>query len=247
MTRTSTKDAAEAALRELPSVVGACVREDIFGHPREIHILVTAGPTPRELARDVRDLLEERLGVPVDQRVISIAQLARAPIDALPPSRIAELPDTAAISAAAAESLDLRLRLLAVDVEAGSGRVTAVVRLGRAGDEYVGWGTEVESPLGRLRAGASAAAQAVTLALGETGRLELESAAVVEALGREYGLVSTHAAARSLGRHPLSMFGAHLLAPDEVEAGVYAALKSANRIVALLMREGGPQLRGRRR
>jgi hypothetical protein len=63
-------------LRELPSVIGAFVREDINGHPREVHLLVRAGPNPRHLAYDVRDLLEERLGVPIDQRVISIAQLA---------------------------------------------------------------------------------------------------------------------------------------------------------------------------
>jgi hypothetical protein len=79
MDRTATKEAAEALLRELPSVVGAYVLEDIYGHPREIHVLIHAGPSARHFARDVRDLLEEGLGVPVDQRVISIAQLAGEP------------------------------------------------------------------------------------------------------------------------------------------------------------------------
>lgn len=238
MTRTTTKDAAEAALRELPSVVGAFVREDIFGHPREIHILVTAGPSPRDLARDVRDLLEERLGVPVDQRVISIAQLARPPVDALPQHRIAELPATDAIKAAAAESPDQRLRLGDIEIEAASGRVTVAVRLTHGQIEHVGWATEVESEGGRLRAGASAALHAVTLAVGDAGRLELEAASITEALGRRYGLVATNASAQRLGRHPLSTFGAHPLDPDPVEAGVYAALKSANRIAALLLRSG---------
>jgi hypothetical protein len=76
MNTEGTKEAAEAVLRELPSVIGAFVREDINGHPREVHLLVRAGPNARHLAYDVRDLLEERLGVPIDQRVISIAQLA---------------------------------------------------------------------------------------------------------------------------------------------------------------------------
>ena len=76
MTIETTKAAAESLLRELPSVIGASVREDIYGHPREIHLLIRAGPNPRHLAYDVRELLEERLGVPIDQRVISIAQLA---------------------------------------------------------------------------------------------------------------------------------------------------------------------------
>jgi hypothetical protein len=247
MTRTSTKDAAESALRELPSVVGAFVREDIFGHPREVHILVTAGPAPRDLARDVRDLLEERLGVPVDQRVISIAQLARAPVDALPSRRIAELPATAAVEAATGDALDIRLRLVAIEIEAGNGRVSAAVRLALGSDEHVGWGAEVESDVGRLRAGATAAAQAVTLALGTAGRIELEGCAVTEGLGRDYGLVATQAAASRLGRRPLPMFGAHPLQPDPVEAGVYATLKSANRIASLLLRNAPAPQRPRAR
>jgi hypothetical protein len=79
MKRISTKTTAEAVLRELPSVLGAYVSEDLEGHPREVHLLVRAGPDPAGLARDVRGLLEERLGIPIDQRVISIAQLARDP------------------------------------------------------------------------------------------------------------------------------------------------------------------------
>lgn len=75
MAKIHTKDRAEAILRELPSVLGAFVREDVNGHPREVHLLIAPGPEPRLLARDIRDLLEERLGVFVDQRVISIAQL----------------------------------------------------------------------------------------------------------------------------------------------------------------------------
>src|SRR5574339_1068532 len=76
MERIHTKEAAEAVLRELPSVLGAFVREDVNGHPREVHLLVAPGPNVKLLAQDVRELLEERLGIPVDQRVISIAQLA---------------------------------------------------------------------------------------------------------------------------------------------------------------------------
>jgi hypothetical protein len=83
MGKISTKERAEAILRGLPSVLGASVREDIHGHPREVHLLISPGPNPRHLARDVRELLQERLGVPVDQRIISIAQLSSDP-DRLP-------------------------------------------------------------------------------------------------------------------------------------------------------------------
>lgn len=79
MRSTHTKDTAEAVLRELPSVLGACVREDVGGRPREVHLLVRNGPNVRDLAHDVRDMLEERLGMAIDQRIISIAQLAPDP------------------------------------------------------------------------------------------------------------------------------------------------------------------------
>lgn len=79
-----TKARAEAVLRELPSVVDAFVREDVYGDPREVHLLIRPGPEPRDLATDVRELLEERLGVPVDQRIISIAQLRVAAPEAFP-------------------------------------------------------------------------------------------------------------------------------------------------------------------
>lgn len=237
MARITTKDAAEAVLKELPSVVGAFVREDIYGHPREVHILVTAGPNPGHLARDVRDLLEERLGVPIDQRVISIAQLAKPPSDALPQRRIDAL-GTPALATAQRERTDARPRLLSIHTEAGAGRVSVEARVALGEVEHTGWSSEIESPTGRVRAGAAAALHAVTLALEGAGRLELEASSVVEAMGREYGLVSAHAAAPVLGRQPLALYGSHPLLPDPAEAGVYAALKGVNRIVALLLRSG---------
>ncbi len=88
-----TKHAAEAVLRELPSVVGACVREDVNGHPREVHLLVRGVTDVRGLAHDVRDLLEERLEIPIDQRIISIAQLSESPAPA-PRPRLRIEPDT---------------------------------------------------------------------------------------------------------------------------------------------------------
>jgi hypothetical protein len=79
MKRISNKTAAETVLRELPSVLGAYVSEDLEGQPREIHVLVRHGPNPAALARDIRGLLEERLGIPVDQRIISMLAPMKKP------------------------------------------------------------------------------------------------------------------------------------------------------------------------
>lgn len=99
-----TKEVAEALLRELPSVLGAFVREDVYGHPREVHLLVAPGPSARHLARDIRDLLEERLGVPVDQRIISIAQLDTLPEGDVGASLAGATPPTPVAAGSAAQA-----------------------------------------------------------------------------------------------------------------------------------------------
>ena len=259
MARGEIKDAAEAVLRELPSVVGAYVKEDIYGHPREIHLLVRAGPEPRALARDIRDLLEERLGVPVDQRVISIAQLAANPPrarrddapaadpDGTPPAPAPETPaqqaetapppQASAGRAAAAES-DPRLEFLGVETQVRDARVRVQARLSAGGRELSGEAIELEAANGRARAGAAAALHAVSTAADVHGRFELEDACVVRALDREYVLVSAFASSPYLGRRPLTLAGAQPVEVDVESAAALAALKSVNRVLALMLRLG---------
>jgi hypothetical protein len=264
MENPGTKEAAESVLRELPSVVGAFVREDAYGNPREIHLLIKAGPKVAGFARDVKDLLEERLGVPIDQRVISIAQLAveaagagTVHLPAPEPEPASEqqsdvaLPHTTRVPDAADERADaaVRLRFVGASHEVLEGRVVVMVRLEWDGQEYVGEAVELEAGTGRARAGATAALRAATAACGGRGRIELEAASVVRAVSREYVLVSALASAPALGRQPLLLSGAKPL--DEMEsietAAALAALKAANRVIGLMVRLGGENApRGRR-
>lgn len=238
MARGEMKETAEAVLRELPSVVGAFVREDIFGHPREVHLLIRPGPEPRALARDVRDLLEERLGVPIDQRVISIAQMAVAePPPAPREPAVAPASPPPAPNAPPADS-DPRLRFVAVETQVRDARVLVHARL-RVGDrELHGEAVELEAGNGRARAGAAATLQAVSGAAEAHGRFELENASVVRVFDRDYVLVSSFASSPYLGRRPLSLAGAHPVDVDVESAAALAALKSVNRVLALMLRMG---------
>src|SRR5688500_11952700 len=147
-----TKAEAEAVLRELPSVLGAFVREDVYGHPREVHILVKAGTVPRDLARDVRELLEERLGVPVDQRVISIAQVAE---------NGTTLEQAIGPAGEVAEAvIARRVVLLRVDASRTLGWIEARAVVQRGEVEFEGAAREVEAPTGAPRAGGRGAAAA---------------------------------------------------------------------------------------
>src|SRR5690606_22267190 len=159
MAREGTKEAAEAVLRELPSVIGAFVREDVNGHPREIHLLVRPGPNPRHLAYDVRDLLEERLGIPVDQRVISIAQLApgrqpgplltrRAGLAPPEPEPVVEPEPPAAEQEQPPEP---RVRFNGISVASFANRATVSVSLELDGKEYPGELSGLDSAPGRVR------------------------------------------------------------------------------------------------
>lgn len=239
MDKIRTKEAAEDTLRELPSVLGAYVREDIYGHPREVHLLVAPGPNVRHLARDVRDLLEERLQVPIDQRIISIAQVTRDPSES-PVEEVPEIvsasPEDAVAASAAEPPANPRLVFGGIESMYRDARVVVRVRLAWRGAEYVGEGNELDAGMGRVRAAASAALRAAATACENSLRLDLEGASTIRAFERDYILVAALAAGPSLGRRPLSLTGAHPDEGDIATAGALAALKAVNRVVAFRLK-----------
>jgi hypothetical protein len=252
MEHRGTKEAAEAVLRELPSVVGAFVREDAHGYPREVHLLIAPGPKPRHFALDVRSLLEERLGIPIDQRIISIAQLASsadtepAPVADILPLSNAATPMAARPAESRAPHALPRVRFVAAVSEADGGRVTVTVRLGWEEAEHEGAAVDVDSPGGRARAGALALLRAANHVTREQGTFELDSASLVRVLERDYVIVSTFATSRFLGRRPVSLAGAQPAEEDgPATAGALAALKSVNRLLGWIALQGSPGIRAR--
>jgi hypothetical protein len=223
-------------------VIGACVREDVFGHPREIHLLVRAGPNPRHLAYDVRDLLEERLGIPVDQRVISIAQIApgKEPGPVLggtpPPAPTPPEPPAVEERAPAANAAEPRVRFTGVSTEAMDGRARVRVKLELADGSHSGEAMGVDTAAGRSRASATAALNAINETCLGRARFEVEHAALVDAFDRGYVLVSVLVSSPYLGRRPISLVGAHPVDLDDESAAVLAALKAINRTLSLVLR-----------
>jgi hypothetical protein len=240
--KVSTKATAEAALRELPSVLGAFVREDVNGHPREVHLLITPGPNPRDLAHDIRALLQDRLGIQIDQRIISIAQLSRE-LDPVPPGIFLESPAAAAIESrtevaellAKAGPVMPRVVYQGLESSAREGWVEVRVRVTWQEREFVGQGRELDGGLGRIRAAASATLRAATAACKGRARFDLESAAATRALGREYVLIAALASGPTLGRRPLTLIGAQPLEFDAETTATLATLQAINRILATLL------------
>lgn len=227
-------------------MIGAFVREDVNGHPREIHLLVRAGPNPRLLAYDVRDLLEERLGIPVDQRVISIAQLApgkepgpilaRRTAERNPPAiapSVAEEPVPAEPEPPAAA--DARVRFTGISIESMDKRVNIHVSLDLDGTEYQGEGLGLDTAPARLRTAASATLQAVDFTCVGRARFEVEHVAVVRAFERDYVLVTATVSSPFLGRKPIQLVGAQPVEVDAESAAALAALKAINRTLSLVL------------
>jgi hypothetical protein len=231
MSRTNTKETAEALLRELPSVVGAFVREDLNGHPREVHLLVGPGPNPRHLARDVRDLLEERLGLPVDQRIISIAQLAVS-AEQLALDQAAPATPALVTPLPVAPAGDPRLRFQSLETQTREGTVVVRVRLEHGARVITGEGVEVDVGVARLRAAASAALHAAAIACDQRMRFQLDGATPVRALGRNYVLVTVLASSPMIGRKPALLAGAQPMDEEPDQAAALAALMAVNRVVA---------------
>jgi hypothetical protein len=253
MNRTSTKTTAEAILRELPSVLGAYVSEDLEGHPREVHLLVRAGPDVANLARDVRGLLQERLGIPIDQRVISIAQLAGDPPDEDQdephedpdatyddqPAASLGSPTSAASPVPTSAAPEARPIFSGLESTVTAGHVTVGVRLEWKGETAHGTAEAADTSAGRARAAATATLRCAMAAAGSGhAAFELDFASIVQALDGDYVLVSVLGISDRIGRRPLPLVGAHPIESDVESAAAFAALKAINRVLALALQAG---------
>jgi hypothetical protein len=242
MTREGTKDAAEAVLRELPSVIGAFVREDVHGHPREVHLLIRPGPNPKMLAYDVRELLEERLGVPVDQRIISIAQLAsgRRPgpllADAAGFEPLPEQSPPAPPPEPEPAQGEPRVRFAGFAMDSMDNRVRIRVSLRLDEAPCDGEALGVDTAPARLRTVAAATLQAVNGTCIGRARFEVEQTASISAFDRDYVVVSVLASSPWLGRRPVQLVGAQPVELDPESAAALAALKAVNRTLSLVLR-----------
>lgn len=220
--------------------MGAYVSEDLEGHPREVHLLVRHGPDTAGLARDIRGLLEERLGIPIDQRVISIAQLA-------PEQDVEEAPEGAAEEVAVAEATSRgsepsrpaasRPVFAGLESTTSSGRVRVGVRLEWKGEESEGEAEAVDTAAGRARAAANATLRSAGgAAWNDDLSLELDFASIVQALDGEYVLISVLGMSSRLGRRPLPLAGAHPIDSDVETATALGTLKAINRILSVALR-----------
>ncbi|MGH7460309.1 MAG: hypothetical protein ACREMA_04685 [Longimicrobiales bacterium] len=220
-TPTTETNRIERLLAALEGVVSARVVADNNGRVLEIHILSSHELHPKQMVRNVESALSAGLGLVVDRRVISVAQLRPdvGPITSGP----VPVPEAEA---------GARTRQLFVGFDTTCSApldAQCTVTLRSDNQNLVGTGSGANTTQGR----AEAAARALFDALGvynEQTRLAFEGATLVEANGKTYVLVAAHALT---GRSTRRLTGIAAVGRSPEEAAILAGLQATNRISSI--------------
>ena len=150
--RHSELEQAEVVIRQLRDVISARVVYGGDGGIEEIHVLTQSVRAPKQVVRDVESALQAHLGIRVDHKKISVAQVQGAPERSEHP----------------------RLRIGDVSVSLNGSHAEARVRLTRSGVVFEGAAEGHNSTVGQLKQVAAATLRAVEDSRGGDGSLILE-------------------------------------------------------------------------
>ena len=210
----------EQTIRRLRDVVSTRIVADSLGEIAEVHVLVDSSRNPKFISRDVESALMSELGIRIDHRKISIAQVR----DESAPALSAE-----------------RLKLVNLAFTVDRRRAEARVTLGRNDEIYAGAAAAPAREHDRLRLAAEAAADAVTsymTAIVGAGRDE-ESRVVVQEVGRANSIGSADAMLAAVritsGARQEDLLGSALVGEDESWAAVCATLDAVNRRLSAMI------------
>lgn len=214
----------ERLLSSLAGVVSARVVVGAQGEVEEIHVLATPAVHPKQVVRNVESALSAGLGIVVDRRIVSVAQVRDEFLD-----EVAAEPHAAADARPRAARADgQRLEFVRYDARLfGIQEAHCHVVLRRGSDEFTGAGQGPNTPQGRAEAAARALFAAV-VASRHTDDVALEGAALVETNGRVFVLVAAHGLT---GRQTIPLTGAAPLGRSAEEAAILASLQATNRWV----------------
>jgi hypothetical protein len=218
----------ERLLCSLAGVVSARVVANPLGRLEEIHILASPQQGAKQVVRNVQSALSAGLGIVIDRRIISVAQIREG---ALEPLADADEDESGDVHLRTGSAVAKEKRLVFVGYDARSRPHTDAecrVRVRRDADEFSGTGVGASTLLGRAQAGARAVFAAVAVALDEDV-VALESASVVDTHGRSFVLVSARSTA---GREAWQLTGVAQLDRSPEEAAILACLQATNRWIA---------------
>jgi hypothetical protein len=235
----------ERLLCSLAGVVSARVVANPLGRLDEIHVLASPALSPKQVVRNVESALSAGLGIVVDRRIVSVAQIRRDAIDpfgaddveaadeetdrtenAPPAPPAAAQPAPAAPAPASRTAATARFVFVGYDARHQANAETECrVTIRRDAETFTGTGAGASTLQGRALAGARAVMAAIAAARHEDD-IGLEGASLVESYGRNYVLVAAHALT---GRDTQPLTGVAPVHRSPEEAAILAALQATNR------------------
>ena len=208
---------AENLLTSLQDVLSARIEVSPTGEVMAVHILTSAGISPKQMVRNVESALLAQLGLKVDHRKISVAQTADVqPIEALERTavRVQALRRPVVFRALEHESVgDHRVRL----------RVVFLVN----GEEMHAEEDVADTVRARMQ-GAARAALRVLSGYVTTGVMTLEGVKITDAFDAQLAVVGVQTME---GRDPETVLGTAPIRESPERAAVLAALDATNRWV----------------
>lgn len=233
---------AEQLIGALSGVVSAHIVTDGTGRMVEIHVLARPDLHPKQVVRNVESALSAGLGIHVDRRIVSVAQIRAtqsnggAARNAAPDDEsdtvaagaarddTASAPDDVAPAPSPGPSDD-RLEYVRYESHRDEELCRCQVVLRSPTDEVTGAGSGPDTATGRAEAAARAVFDALGLAQPSL-RVELEGAVLSQSRGRSFVIVSAHVVR---DRENVPLAGAATLNRSPEEAAILAALQASNR------------------
>lgn len=228
---------AERLLGSLAGVVSAHVVADAGGEIVEIHILSSSDLHPKQVVRNVESALSAGMGLQIDRRIVSVAQI-RADVDtnghrsatrgalrAVTGQGPTPEEDEGPADDPDEDPAAPRLEFVRYQSRRDAERCTCEVVLRSGEHEVTGTGTGPDTAVGRAEAAARAVFSGIDRARSEL-RVELDAAVISSSRGRNHVIIAAHAI---LDRHTVPLAGAAPLARSPEEAAILAALQATNR------------------
>ncbi len=200
-------------IRQVKGVISSQIVKGKDGEISEIHIIADASRSPKQVVRDIESAVLVQLGVELDHKKISVAQLQGR--------------DEGPVS-------NFRPRVEGVEFVTRGGRAEARVSIDFGEETYTGSSQGANVTRNHLRLAAAATLEAVESYLGGTARFMLEDVQKTAFSGRDIVLVCVSLLT------PLQeeiFLGSALVVGDDKESAVKGTLDAINRRLFLLKKE----------
>ncbi len=199
----------ESVVCRLKDVIAVSVVPDANGSVAEVHILTGSARSPKQVVRDVESAVMARLGIALDHKKISVAQ----------------------VDDGSSQYDHSRLKFSDVSIAFNGSRTEATVRLARDGTVHSGSANGTTSPTAQMKLIATATLRAIEdSGLSETS-LVLEDVEEVNVGGRRVAVVLVN---MITNRGEEMLTGSALIKQDLWKGVVNATLDAVNRRLCLV-------------